>query len=156
MLCEDFKVFLIKNTKETNWKAFQKVLSLYNCTIARNSNSPSLSIYIDAKIFTKKKETPQFYQPSSSFVVTEVDSIHSQQTCTKNYNQTVATFSQTYWPVTAAAAAIHIILLASNKQVGSVQGILDVWGMYIIILTLNWNLELCFEERPNFWETHCE
>ena len=126
MLCEDFKVFLIKNTKETNWKAFQKVLSLYNCTIARNSNSPSLSIYIDAKIFTKKKETPQFYQPSSSFVVTEVDSIHSQQTCTKNYNQTVATFSQTYWPVTAAAAAIHIILLASNKQVGSVQGILDV------------------------------
>ena len=64
-----------------------------------------------------------------AFVVTEVDSIHSQQTCTKNYNQTVATFSQTYWPVTAAA--IHIILLASNKQVGSVQDTLDVWGILL-------------------------
>ena len=83
-----------------------------------------VEICTDAKIFILKQETPQFYQPSSSFVVTEVDSIHSQQTCTKNYNQTVATFSQTYWPVTAAA--IHIILLASNKQVGSVQDTLDV------------------------------
>ena len=138
MLCEDFKVFLIKNTKETNWKAFQKVLSSYNCTIARNSNGPSLSIYIDAKIFTKKKETPQFYQPSSSFVVTEVDSIHSQQTCTKNYNQTVATFSQTYWPVTAAAA-IHIILLASNKQVGLAQGSMDLLGITNCILEVRSN-----------------
>ena len=47
----------------------------------------------------------------------------------------MATFSQTYWPVTAAAAAaaaaIHIILLASNKQVGSVQDILDVSGVLL-------------------------
>ena len=51
-----------------------------------------------------------------AFVVTEVDSIHSQQTCTKNYNQTEATFSQTHnWPVAVVEAAIHIILLARTK-----------------------------------------
>ena len=109
------------------FRAVNTNLSQLGCRLCPLAPSTFLQLFTDPKIFILKQETPQYYQPSSSFVVTEVDSIHSQQTCTKNYNQTVATFSQTYWPVTAApaAAAIHIILLASNKQVGSVQDIFD-------------------------------
>ena len=53
----------------------------------------------------------------------------------------MATFSQTYWPVTAAAAAaaIHIILLASNKQVGSAQGSMDLLGITNCILEVRSN-----------------